>query len=84
MVSFHFFFLQVFEKLSFSDIFPAFIKTFFFGFAVAIISCFKGYNAHSGTEGVGEAANSSVVIGSLLVFIIDMVVVQVTSLLNYA
>ncbi len=83
VVSFHFFFLQVFEKLTFSDIFPAFIKTFFFGFAVTIISCFKGYYANSGTEGVGEAANSSVVLGSLLIFIIDMIVVQITSLLNY-
>ncbi|MDQ3190879.1 MAG: ABC transporter permease [Bacteroidota bacterium] len=81
-VSFHLFFLQVFEKLSFMDVFPAFIKTFFFGFSIALISCYKGYNANRGTEGVGLAANSAVVIASLSVFIIDMVAVQITSLLT--
>lgn len=81
-VSFHLFFLQVFEKLSFMDIFPAFIKTFFFGFSIAIISCYKGYNASRGTEGVGLAANSAVVIASLSVFIIDMIAVQITSFLH--
>lgn len=79
-VSFHLFFLQVFEKLSFSDIFPAIIKTFFFGFMIALLSCYKGYNASKGTEGVGQAANSAVVLASLSIFIIDMIAVQLTSL----
>jgi len=79
-VNVHLFFLQVFEKLSFSDVFPAIIKTFFFGFAVGLIGCYKGYNSNRGTEGVGKAANSAVVIGSLAVFIIDMIAVQITSL----
>jgi phospholipid/cholesterol/gamma-HCH transport system permease protein len=81
-VSFMLFFIQVFEKLAFMDVFPAVIKTFFFGFAIAIIGCYKGYNASNGTQGVGVAANSSVVIASLSVFIIDMVAVQITSLLS--
>jgi phospholipid/cholesterol/gamma-HCH transport system permease protein len=80
-VSFHLFFLHVFEKLSFIDIVPATIKTIFFGFAIALISCYKGYNATNGTEGVGVAANTAVVLGSLAVFILDMIAVQVTSLL---
>ena len=79
-VSFYLFFLQVFDKLSFTDVFPAVIKTFFFGFAVGLIGCYKGYNANKGTEGVGEAANSAVVLGSLSVFILDMIAVQITSL----
>jgi phospholipid/cholesterol/gamma-HCH transport system permease protein len=81
-VNFHLFFLQVFAKLSFSDVFPALIKTVFFGFAVGLISCYKGYNADKGTEGVGKAANAAVVYASLLVFIIDMVAVQLTSLFS--
>ena len=79
-VNVHLFFLQVFEKLSFSDVFPAIIKTFFFGFAVGLIGCYKGYNSNNGTEGVGKSANAAVVIGSLAVFIIDMIAVQITSL----
>lgn len=79
-VSFHLFFSQVFDTLDFSDIFPAFIKTFFFGFSIGIISCFKGYNSNKGTEGVGMSANASVVIASLLIFIIDMIAVQFTDI----
>ncbi len=81
-VSFHLFFLQVFEKLTFTDVFPAIIKTFFFGFAIALISCYKGYNSNKGTEGVGVAANSAVVYGSLAVFILDMAAVQISSLFS--
>lgn len=79
-VSFHLFFIKVFEKLSFSDVYPALIKTFFFGFIIALIGCYKGYNSNKGTVGVGESANSAVVYASLMVFIIDMIAVQITSL----
>jgi phospholipid/cholesterol/gamma-HCH transport system permease protein len=76
------FFRQVFDALSLSDVSPAVIKTFFFGFAVGTIGCYKGYNSRKGTEGVGRSANSAVVISSLVIFIIDLIVVQVTDLLG--
>ena len=81
-VNYHLFLLQVIEKLSFSDLFPSIFKTFFFGFFVGLIGCYKGYNSNKGTEGVGQAANSSVVLGSLIIFIIDMIAVQLTSIFN--
>lgn len=74
---------NVFDSLTFSDVLPAFIKTFFFGFAIGIIGCYKGYNSDKGTEGVGRSANSAVVISSLLIFIIDLIAVQITDLLGY-
>lgn len=76
-VSFNLFFASVFNSLDFVDVFPAFVKTFFFGLAIGVISCYKGYNANTGTEGVGKAANSAVVVASLMIFIIDMIAVQV-------
>jgi phospholipid/cholesterol/gamma-HCH transport system permease protein len=79
-VSFRLFFSQAFQKLYFSDIIPALIKTVFFGLAIGLIACYKGYNSNQGTEGVGKSANVSVVYASLLVFIIDMIAVQLTSL----
>lgn len=79
-LSYHLFVSQVFNKLDFIDIFPAFFKTVFFGFAIGLIGCYKGYNADQGTEGVGKAANSAVVIASLLIFILDMISVQITNL----
>lgn len=76
------FLFQVFHKLTYSDVLPALIKTFFFGFAIGIIGCYKGYTTSKGTEGVGEAANSAVVISSLLIFILDLIAVQIADLLG--
>jgi phospholipid/cholesterol/gamma-HCH transport system permease protein len=82
VTSFKLFWTQVFDNLSFGDVVPAFIKSFFFGFAVGIIGTYKGYNSSKGTEGVGRSANSAVVISSILIFIIDLIAVQITDLLG--
>jgi len=82
-VTFTLFFKQVFESLEFSDFVPAFIKSYFFGFAIGLIGCYKGYNSRKGTEGVGRSANSAVVIASLLVFILDLITVQVTEFFGF-
>lgn len=74
------FFAQVLASLDFIDIIPAVIKTFFFGFAIGMIGCYKGYTASSGTESVGKAATSAVVAASLTIFIMDMLAVQLTDL----
>jgi phospholipid/cholesterol/gamma-HCH transport system permease protein len=80
-VSFVLFFSQAFKPVEFIDLFPAFIKTFFFGAAIALVGCYKGFNAGRGTESVGNAANSAVVLASLLVIIIDMIAVQITDMI---
>ena len=71
---------KVFESLAFLDILPATIKTFFFGFFIGMIGCYKVFTAANGTESVGKAANSAVVTASLTIFIIDMLAVQITDL----
>lgn len=76
------FYQQVVDSLAFGDVLPAFAKTFFFGFAIGLIGCYKGYTSSKGTEGVGLAANTAVVVSSLLVFVIDLVAVQVTEILG--
>lgn len=81
-VSWALYWTQVFHALSYGDLIPSLIKTFFFGFAIGIVGCYKGYNSKKGTEGVGRSANSSVVVASLLVFIIDLIAVQITDLLG--
>ena len=81
-VSWHLYWNQVFHALSYGDFVPSLIKTFFFGFAIGLIGCYKGYNTQKGTEGVGRSANSAVVVASLLVFIIDLIAVQITDLLG--
>ena len=79
-VSFPLYFNQVFDSLEFGDIVPATIKSFFFGFAIGLVGCFKGYYCDTGTAGVGKAANSAVVFTSLLLFIIDFIAVFVADI----
>lgn len=74
------YFSDVIEHLEFLDLIPAIIKTFFFGFFIGLIGCYKGFNANNGTAGVGVAANEAVVMASLSVFILDMLAVQITDL----
>ena len=79
-VSFLLYFNNVFDSLQFSDLIPTTIKTFFFGFAIGLVGCYKGYNCKKGTAGVGLAANSAVVYTSMLLFIIDFIAVFVTNI----
>ena len=82
-INISFFFNRVFEALHFTDVIPSFIKTFFFGFTIGLVGCTKGYNSKKGTEGVGKAANISVVVSMVGVIIIDLTVTQITSMLGY-
>jgi len=77
------FFRKAFAALEFSDMIPAVVKTFFFGFAIGFVGCYKGYHAARGTESVGLAANSAVVTASLWIILLDAIAVQITNLLYY-
>jgi phospholipid/cholesterol/gamma-HCH transport system permease protein len=79
-VSAQLYFNQVIEALEFSDLIPSILKSFFFGFAIGLIGCYMGYHSKKGTEGVGRSANSAVVIASLMVFVLDLLAVQITDL----
>ena len=74
------YFAEMIDHVEFLDLFPATIKTFFFGFFIGVIGCYKGFNASNGTASVGVAANEAVVLASLSIFIIDMLAVQITDL----
>ena len=82
-ISFKLFYTQIFQDLNFSDILPATIKTIFFGFAVGLVGCYKGYYSSKGTEGVGKSANSAVVVSSFMIFLLDLIAVQITDLLGF-
>jgi phospholipid/cholesterol/gamma-HCH transport system permease protein len=80
-VSFTLFFSQAFHPVHFIDFLPAVVKSFFFGAVIGLVGCYKGYNAGRGTESVGVAANSAVVLASLLVIVVDVVAVQITDMM---
>jgi len=77
--SFFTFINDVFEAISFLDIFASLIKTFVFGFTIGMVGCYKGYNSSKGTEGVGKAANSAVVTTMFLVFIEELLSLQIVN-----
>lgn len=79
-VSFQLYFNTVFDALSFGDLVPATVKSFFFGFVIGLVGCYKGYYSKKGTEGVGLAANTAVVMASLLLFIVDFIAVFVSDI----
>lgn len=80
-VTFVLFVSQAFGHIGFIDLIPAVIKTFFFGAVIGLVGTYKGYTAGRGTESVGIAANSAVVLASLLVIIIDLIAVQITDMI---
>lgn len=82
VVSIDLYYHKVFDSLVYGDVLPALIKTYFFGFAIGIIGCYKGYFSNKGTEGVGIAANSAVVVSSLVVFILDLIAVQIADIMG--
>lgn len=81
-VSFVLYFSQAFAQIEFIDFIPAFIKSFFFGAVIGLVGCYKGYHAGRGTESVGKAANSAVVLASLLVIVVDLIAVQITDMIG--
>lgn len=79
-VSFQLYFNEVFGSLEFGDVVPSTVKSFFFGFAIGLVGCFKGYTCGKGTEGVGRAANSAVVYTSMFLFVLDFLAVLVSDI----
>jgi len=76
------FFIKSFESVGFMDVFPPIIKSVFFGLSIGIVGSYQGYNAGKGTESVGVAANAAFVISSLVVFFIDLIAVQIVTLIH--
>lgn len=68
-----------FRTISYLDIFASFLKSILFGFTIGVVGCYQGYNTTQGTLGVGKAANTSVVTSMFLIFIEEVIVVQITS-----
>ncbi len=79
-VSFQLYFNTVFDALEFGDLVPATIKSFFFGFTIGLVGCYKGYYSDKGTAGVGFAANTAVVVSSLLLFVVDFIAVFISDI----
>lgn len=79
LTSFTTFFQKAFEKISFLDFGTSIVKAIAYGFTIGMVGCYQGYKASQGTEGVGKAANSSVVISIFLIFLEEILIVQIAN-----
>ncbi len=62
---------DIYTYLQISDFMHGFLKTFFFAFMIATVSCYKGLNTKGGAEGVGKSTTEAVVISMVLVMVMD-------------
>lgn len=73
------FYQNAFSSVSFLDINTSVVKSIVFGFTVGIVGCYKGYNASKGTRGVGRAANQAVIVSMFLIFLEEVIIVQMSN-----
>ena len=61
------------QYVRFFDIFAGVFKSFFFGAAIALISCYRGFHCDPGAEGVGRAATTAFVYSFVVILLLDVV-----------
>lgn len=62
---------SVIETVKYNDLASGIGKTFFFGFAIALVACYNGLRTSGGADGVGRATTQTVVTGAITVLIMD-------------
>lgn len=62
---------KTYQYLKLKDIYTGLLKSAVFGFLIALISCYNGFIAEGGAEGVGRATTRAVVASSMVVLISD-------------
>ena len=58
------------------DVVSGLVKASVFGFVIALMGCWCGYNSRGGAQGVGAAATSAVVISSILILALDYIITE--------
>jgi phospholipid/cholesterol/gamma-HCH transport system permease protein len=70
------YFHRAFSLIEFSDFVPATIKTTVFGFIIGTVASYLGFTTSQGTEGVGRASTSSVVLASVCIILVNVILVK--------
>jgi phospholipid/cholesterol/gamma-HCH transport system permease protein len=67
---------STFEFLETQDVVSGLVKAAVFGFLVALMGCYQGYNSKGGAQGVGAATTKAVVSASILILTANYVVTE--------
>jgi phospholipid/cholesterol/gamma-HCH transport system permease protein len=68
---------STFDYLQFEDVFSGLVKAAVFGFVIALMGTWCGYNSRGGAQGVGGATTSAVVASSILILALDYVLTEI-------
>ncbi len=55
------------DFLTFNDVFSGLVKALVFGFLIALMGCYHGFNSDGGAQGVGRATTNSVISASIVI-----------------
>jgi len=66
------FWTRAINALAFGDLVQGFAKPVIFAFIISTVGCFQGLRVKGGTQGVGRATTSAVVVSSVMVLIADL------------
>ncbi len=67
----HFYWERARAFVGADDIVNGLIKSVFFGVAIALIACHRGFNCRAGAEGVGRAATQAFVASFIAILVLD-------------
>jgi phospholipid/cholesterol/gamma-HCH transport system permease protein len=70
------YFNRAFSLIDMTDYVPSTLKTMVFGFIIATTSSYLGFTTESGTEGVGRASTTAVVLSSVLIILSNVLLVR--------
>ncbi|MCB1835940.1 MAG: ABC transporter permease, partial [Geminicoccaceae bacterium] len=68
---------RTFEFLQAEDVISGLVKAAVFGFLVALMGCYQGYNSGRGAQGVGTATTRAVVSASILILTANYIVTEI-------
>src|SRR4029077_18190905 len=68
----HFYWTNAQRSVTNWDLFFGVFKSLFFGAAISLISCHRGFHCDPGAEGVGRAATNAFVYSFVLILILDL------------
>lgn len=79
----HFYWFNAEQYVGLFDLFGGLSKSFFFGAAIAVISCFRGFHCLPGAEGVGRAATGAFVNSFVMILILDLMLINVLNTIYF-
>jgi phospholipid/cholesterol/gamma-HCH transport system permease protein len=74
------FWTRAVDALAFGDVVQGLAKPFVFGLIIATVGCYQGLHVKGGTQGVGRATTTAVVVSSVFILVVDTFI---TKLLLY-